>query len=312
MKTIAFKSQFSKERGIHAASTRECGDVPRVGKQTQCWTLKRHECRAPFPVRSESAFTLIELLVVIAIIGILAGIAAPLLNTFRPNPSAVVTRSLLDAVSRARQLAISQHTTVYLVFVPTNFWNDPAFKSLNAVESNKATNLWDKQLTGYNFISLRSVGDQPGRPRARYLDSWKTLPDGAFIPVQKFGPRNTWLNIYSNDTALAFQAYGFNVTNNIPFPAEDTPPYTKAQPYTQVPYIGFNYLGQLVTGQNEMIPVTRGNVIYTRDPATKIPLAQKVPSVIEQPPGNGSTNSYNIVAIDWLTGRARVERQKVQ
>jgi prepilin-type N-terminal cleavage/methylation domain-containing protein len=263
------------------------------------------------PRRSRSAFTLIELLVVIAIIGILAGIAAPLLNTFRPNPSAVVTRSLLDAVSRARQLAISQHTTVYLVFVPTNFWMDAAYPT-TPIEANKGTNLYDKQLIGYNFISLRSVGDQPGRPRARYLDSWKTLPDGAFIPVQKFGPRNTWLNIYSNNTVLAFQAYGFNVTNNIPFPAEDTPPFSKAKPYAQVPYIGFNYLGQLISGQNEMIPVTRGNVIYARDPVTKQAMPGKLPSAIEQPPGNGTTNSYNVVAIDWLTGRAHVERMKVQ
>jgi len=258
------------------------------------------------------AFTLIELLVVIAIIGILAGIAAPLLGTFRPNPAGVATRALLDAVSRARQLAISQHTTVYLVFVPTNFWNDASYpQPVNSPEWNKGTNLYDKQLTGYNFITLRSIGDQPGRPRARYLDSWKTLPDGAFIPIQKFGPRNTCLNIYSNDTALAFQAYGFSVTNGIPFPAEDTPPATKARPYAQVPYIGFNYLGQLVSGQNEMIPVTRGNVIYARDPVTKVP-QQKLPSINEQPVGNGATNSYNIVSIDWLTGRPRVERQKVQ
>jgi len=33
------------------------------------------------------------------------------------------TRQMLDDVGRARQLAISQHTTVYMVFVPENFWN---------------------------------------------------------------------------------------------------------------------------------------------------------------------------------------------
>jgi prepilin-type N-terminal cleavage/methylation domain-containing protein len=263
--------------------------------------------------RNTSAFTLIELLVVIAIIGILAGIAAPLLNTFRPNPSAVATRALLDAVSRARQLAISQHTTVYMVFVPTNFWADPSYPPQSlAVEFNKGTNLYDKQLIGYNFVTLRSVGDQPGQPHARYLSSWKTLPEGAFIPVQKFGPRTQYLNIYSNDTALAFQAYGFNVTNGIPFPAEDTPPSANpSKPFASVPYLGFNYLGQLVSGQNELIPVTRGNVLHARDRATKIGL-QQLPSVLESPVGNGATNSYNVVAIDWLTGRARVERQKVQ
>jgi hypothetical protein len=69
----------------------------------------------------------------------------------------------------ARQLAISQRTTVYMVFVPTNFWNDPAFSNPNFTLADRTafTNLFDKQTIGYNFVSLRSLGDQPGRPSVR-------------------------------------------------------------------------------------------------------------------------------------------------
>src|ERR1017187_10723903 len=70
-----------------------------------------------------SAFTLIELLVVIAILGIMAGLTVPVLKNFaRSDATLGASRQLLDGVARARQLAISQRTTVYMVFVPQNFW----------------------------------------------------------------------------------------------------------------------------------------------------------------------------------------------
>src|SRR5882724_5254839 len=137
------------------------------------------------------AFTLIELLVVISIVGLLAGLAVPVVNNFKPNVVAGATRQLLDDVARARQYAISQRTTVFMVFVPTNFWNDGAYSSsvITPTDLAKATNLLDKQWIGYNFVALRTLGDQPGRGKARYLSSWKTLPEGVFIAPQKFGPR---------------------------------------------------------------------------------------------------------------------------
>src|SRR5712691_13450154 len=93
------------------------------------------------------AFTLIELLVVISIVGLLAGLAVPVVNNFKPNVVAAATRQLLDDVARARQYAISQRTTVFMVFVPTNFWLDGAYASsvITPIDKAKATNLLDKQ-----------------------------------------------------------------------------------------------------------------------------------------------------------------------
>jgi len=245
---------------------------------------------------------------VIAIIGILAAIALPTLKSFKPNIMGVASRQLVDAVGRARQLAISQHTTVYMVFLPASYWTDPSYPA-GPPERPKGNVLLDKQLIGYNFVSLRGVGDQPGRPTPHYWSSWKTLPQGAFILPQKFGPVNQSFNIYTNGSpSPAFKIFGFNTTTNIPFPSEVTPPANPARPYAALPYLAFNYLGQLTSGQNEFIPLGQGNVFFARPPAPP----EQAPIINEAPPGNGTNGTYNVVSIDWLTGRARVERQQVQ
>ena len=62
---------------------------------------------------------------VIAILGILAAMTVPVLKNFAKSDATLgASRQLLDGVARARQLAISHRTTVYMVFVPTNFWTD--------------------------------------------------------------------------------------------------------------------------------------------------------------------------------------------
>jgi hypothetical protein len=183
---------------------------------------------------------------------------------------------------------------------------------LPAVEQAKADRLLDKQLIGYNFVSLRNIGDQPGKPTPHYWSSWKTLPQGAYIALEKFAPRTALpnLNIYTNGNVNpAFPVYAFNTTTNIPFPSEVSPPTPGSRPYVALPYIAFNYLGQLTSGQNELIPLVQGNVYFARPPAS----AQQSPSVVEKPPGNGTNAvTYNVVSIDSLTGRARVERLQVQ
>ncbi len=266
--------------------------------------------------RASAAFTLLELLVVIGIIAAVAAIALPTLNKFKPNYAASATRQLLDALARGRQLAISQRTTVYMVFVPTNFWSDPSLANpniqqwLNAAPGH-CTNLLDKQFIGYNYVSLRTVGDQPGRPTVHYLDSWRTLPEGAFIYPAKFMQDYQWFYVWTNLNPIIppVRVYGFSHTNNIPFPSEDIltvkPP---RMPNAMVPYLAFDYMGRLVSGNPntpEIIPLAKGNVNFSHGPDRK-PI-RALPSCVEQPPGNATNaTSFTLVYVDRLTGRARV------
>src|ERR1039458_9107223 len=264
-----------------------------------------------------SGFTLIELLVVIAILGIMAALTVPVLKNFAKSDATLgASRQLLDGVARARQLAISQRTTVYMVFVPTIFWNDISgtwpntwWSSLTAAQQTAATNLCDKQLTGYTFVSLRSAGDQPGQGRPHYLAPWQTLPDGTFIAYQKFTEAsNNWYTITDPiDASKSYNIYGFCTNNAIPFPTET------AASGPSLPYIAFNYLGQLVSGADPAggyIPIAKGSVLFARDPATKT-FQFNPPDASEMPPGNSTNSSYNIVHIDRLTGRAILEYQKM-
>ena len=264
-----------------------------------------------------SAFTLVEMLVVISIIGILAAIAMPVVANFRKADSMLAaTRQMQDDVERARMLAISQRTTVYMIFCPSNFWKDPAYNTLPQTEKDKAAKLYDKQLAGYNFVTLRSVGNQPGQVSPRYLSEWRTLPEGAIIPTFKFVPRSSsvFTTIYDPPlpatTLRSFRVHGFSTTNGLPFPsAEAYNPTLPNQRFVTVTFIAFDHLGQLASREDEYIPLAKGNVNQARD-VNKIPMnPPQSPTVTEQPPGS-STNAFTLVHIEWLTGRARMEKQE--
>jgi prepilin-type N-terminal cleavage/methylation domain-containing protein len=280
------------------------------------------------------AFTLIELLVVIAIIGILAALLGPTLKgLLKPNATIAATRQMLDDVARARQLAISERSTVFMVFVPQGFWTDPLKKGpvnqwpnlpVPIQQSTVVTQLYAAQWNGYMMVSLRDVGDQPGRTFPKDLVRVKTLPRGAFIAPFKF----TNAPAYPFDTPAYvtnradLPIYVFQTTNAIPFPTSDalTNPIfanlIKNNPnrYVTVPYIAFNYLGQLASGDgkvlpyDENIPLAYGSIAPAVNPTNKMPI-QGIPSVIESPDGNSTNTAYNVIHIDRLTGRARLERQ---
>lgn len=270
------------------------------------------------------AFTLIEMLVVIAVIGIVAAISVPALkNISKSDAAAAGTRQLLDDIARARQFAISRRTTVYMVFVPPGFWdnttynNQAAFNALSgnftARDRQALTNVLDKQLVGYNFVTLRDIADQPGRSRARYLQEWRSLPEGVYIPPSKFISTNFSVSIFNPlpPGNLVKQVYGFPTLKYLPFPSPETIGTAGGDFYLELPCIAFNYQGQMVfPGSNEVleeevIPVVRGRVAQSRAPVTKLPQFG-LPDVREDPPGN-SANAYNLIIINGLTGRASIE-----
>ena len=104
----------------------------------------------------------------------------------------------------------------------------------------------------------------------------------------------------------------FNFTTNFPFPTA-----TNTLPSVSLPFVAFNYLGQLtadgqtVAGADEYIPIAKGSVIYAAYPGTKV-LSIQFARRGGNPPGNSTNSSYNIVHIDRLTGRAVLEYQKLQ
>lgn len=278
--------------------------------------------------RQQSAFTLIELLMVIAIIGILAALTMPAFNAIKGGDVMVAaTRQMLDDVERARQLAISQRATVFMIFCPSNYWNlsiNPEYGQLIPTEKIKADALREKQLDSYTYVIMRSVGEQPGRKSPRYLSTWRTLPEGSVIPMFKFARRDPNIFTVLTNTAPGVtpvrttKVQGFNVIKTIPFPSAETwDPKIQNQTFISVPYIAFNSSGKLVyldnqgkevDGPDEYIPLARGRSILPRDGNGNTLVAS--PTISEQPPGN-STNAFYVIRIDALTGRPRLEKQEV-
>ncbi len=82
-----------------------------------------------------------------------------------------------------------------------------------------------------------------------------------------------------------------------------------------LPCIAFDYQGRLVGSdgetlldQDEIIPLAQGSIFYGRTGTGELDWN---PDIRENPPGN-STNNFNRVRIDRLTGRARVERLEIK
>jgi hypothetical protein len=286
---------------------------------------------------------------VIAIIGILAAIAMPTIGMFKPNPLAAASRQLLDDLSYARHKALADHTTVYVVFMPseanldrgTLFWNNPLppfTPGLNAINSVVQQRMLKAQYNGYALYERRQIGDQPGRKRPHWLTNWRLLPKGTFIPPQKFGnasvvaPAQMRLTAAFDNTYAAFNFMTFNY-GSLNTNADDGPFFTDPEnpnhpaSYSRMPFIAFDYRGSLVQPWDGWRgPDTadgRGRITNNVADCV-IPLAQGIVNtrtnigppfvtVVENPP-NLWTNmpGYNLVVIDGPTGRARIERQQVQ
>ena len=263
-------------------------------------------------LRTQVAFTLLELLVVIVIIGLLTTIGLPAIRGMtKSNVTISANRQLLDDIAYARQRAISDHTTVYMVFIPGYLINEiPRPPTGSAPVLAKYTNLYQGQYTTYALLTLRSVGEQPGRSTPTYITEWRSLPKGCFIATNKYDGRYTStrppplspspvLNIIPFRTAAGL--FPFPVATNSFFPT--------------LPYLAFDYLGETVpdaTGNHpdEYIPLALGSIFYP--PAANGGFDLTQPADVLETPAQNSVNISNVIHIDGLTGRARIERQEVQ
>lgn len=263
-----------------------------------------------------SAFTLIEMLVVVVIIGIIASIGIPALKGFgQANATVAASRQLLDDISLARQRAINSRSTVYVVFISPDVvgpvflagLSGPGIEELR--DRRSVTNLFGGQYTTYALFSHRNVGEQPGRDNPRFLTPWKTLPEGMFISKDKFGFNANRFGAAFTELNRPF-AY-----ESIPFPSARS----AAFPNPGLPYLAFNARGQLISEnagsasvpiyQDAVIPLARGSIFYGRDRNGNLIAA---PADVQETPPLNSVSNYNRIRIDWLTGRAKLERPELR
>ena len=96
------------------------------------------------------------------------------------------------------------------------------------------------------------------------------------------------------------------VTNNIPFPSAEA--YAPGRTYVPLPYLAFDISGQADSESDEYhSPCARQRELCAR--RQQVGHARRCRRCRESPAGN-STNAFSLVHIDWLTGRARLEKQE--
>lgn len=250
------------------------------------------------------AFTLLEMLVVLVIIAIIAGLVLP---HIRGNTESVAInaacRQLVADFSYARQRAISQRSTVAVVFLSTEIL-DPDILTGNLSPNEKAEikRLHAGVFTHYALYQYRRVGEQPGtRETDGYITEWKSLPDKTFVVTpDKFNRDDSFFRVNPlNNPAPKFR-----------FPFSSSPALNFGG--VGLPYVAFDHEGRCITvdrdetgagsmtGRDRRLNVSRGAVFAPRDNNGLVPFADF--EWKEVPPDNGNNN---VIYINELTGRAK-------
>jgi hypothetical protein len=233
-------------------------------------------------------------------------------NFGHSNSMTTATRQLLDDVALARQRAMVNRSTVYMVFLPPMFWTNAAYASISS--SEEETNLLMHQYAAYALVSLSSVGDQPGQHNPRYLTDWRFLPSGVFFaPLEFTNPISVYINTTNtlSGTINTGVLQPWNIVN-MPFPSLSTSNTIGMPVYVPLPCIAFTPQGSLTTQYPQQyiyIALARGSIFYPTD-TNGVPL-ELTPNVAETPPGNDMSNP-NLIQIDLLTARATLMQNQLQ
>ncbi len=301
--------------------------------------------RQPGKGQGKAAFSLIELLVVIGIIGVLAALTIPAFKGIGSGTSRTSgERQLISDLGLARQYALKNRSTVYMVFVPPRTglvpYRSPQLREtrgydriydehqidLNRLiqELNRNAGLKDLaermqrsytnamlgQYTSYALYADRNVGDQPGTFRPRYLTEWRTLPEGVVFSQEMFEAPVFGPPPLGNPPKLNTNYFGL-FTRDFPFPTVFD--RGVAGPEMTLPYIAFQSDGRvlypgLARTPDFYLAVSEGSVQLPRDARGQFDLKGE-PDLVETPRKN-YTNSF--IRIASATGRARVEKPRME
>jgi prepilin-type N-terminal cleavage/methylation domain-containing protein len=301
----------------------EGAQPPPVGRSCRLALISGRRGSAALPTqgilpacrRDWRAFTLLEMMMVVTIVGLIAALTLPHVRGFgQANAMSSATRQLLDDVALARQRAMVNRSTVYMVFVPPMFWTNTAYG--NVAPNRQETNLMMHQYAAYALISLGAVGDQPGQHFPRYVTDWRSLPEGVFFAPFEFNLTNNpnfWTNILTTNTLsgiiISNRIYGWN-TAIVPFPSLPTSINPSNAANVPLPCIAFSPQGGLATPYtNQYIVLARGSIFYPTD-TNGAPVFEG-PNVVETPPGN-DVNNPSYIQIDWMTARATLVQNQLQ
>ncbi|MBI3869955.1 MAG: prepilin-type N-terminal cleavage/methylation domain-containing protein [Verrucomicrobia bacterium] len=277
------------------------------------------------------AFSLVEMLVVIGLIALIAGLAAPAFKT-KSMSMDMGHRQLNDDLNRARQLAISTRSTVYVVFVPL-IDADHAFATAPKLPVAQRDVLSKRQLSGYVIFSRRSVGSQPGQEEPRFLSEWKELPEGVFVSTNKFALADAGfrgflpMDFYEEADINAAQAPRFPL------------PVVGGARLRRTHYIAFDATGALTlledgdvrrnrdkddwrknVERRAIVPLMAGSIVYpvVYDGDRKgfdwraADVMLKAPFNVPGADYKGLDAYIKWVRVDPLTGRSRVEGGEIQ